>query len=67
MGLVVPPGNPAALADGVTRVLTERSEFDRPRAEIAELFDLDRTLESYEELFEDLLANSRRSRHAPTR
>jgi glycosyltransferase involved in cell wall biosynthesis len=67
MGLVVPPGNPDALADGVTRVLEERSRFDRPRAEIAELFDLDRTLESYEELFEDLLANAGRSRHAPIR
>ena len=67
MGLVFPPGSPGALADAVTRVLEERSRFDRSRAEIARLFDLDRTLESYEELFEELLANAGRPRQAPIR
>jgi len=51
MGLVVPPRDPAALAEGLIRVIRDRSRFIKPRAEIAAAFSLDAALAQYEQLF----------------
>jgi glycosyltransferase involved in cell wall biosynthesis len=51
MGLLVPPRDSNALADALIRVIRHRSEFQRPRAEISALFNLDQSLEQYEALF----------------
>jgi glycosyltransferase involved in cell wall biosynthesis len=53
MGLIVPPHDPLALADALIRVIRERAQFQRPRAEIAAAFNLDAALEQYEHLFAD--------------
>ncbi len=52
MGEVTPIGGSAALADAVTRILTNKSHYVRPRDEIAHIFDLNRTADMYEDLFE---------------
>lgn len=51
MGVVVPAGDAEALAAGIVEVLDHRERYVRPRAEIAALFDLDRTVDAYEHLF----------------
>jgi glycosyltransferase involved in cell wall biosynthesis len=51
MGEVVSVRDPAALADALTRVLRNRSSYVRERRAVAELFDLERTLDRYETLF----------------
>jgi glycosyltransferase involved in cell wall biosynthesis len=50
MGLTVPTRDPAALAQGLIRVIRERRSFVRPRQEIASAFDLPSALARYEEL-----------------
>jgi glycosyltransferase involved in cell wall biosynthesis len=51
MGEVVPVADTGGLAEGIEKVLDGRQRYVRPRADIEALFDLDRTLSSYEELF----------------
>jgi glycosyltransferase involved in cell wall biosynthesis len=51
MGVVVAAGDPAALANGIVEVLTNRERYVRPRSEVAARFDLDTTVDRYEELF----------------
>jgi glycosyltransferase involved in cell wall biosynthesis len=58
MGRLVKPQDERALAEGLVDVLRNRSQYLRPRAEIARLFDLDKTIESYERLFESLVRPS---------
>jgi glycosyltransferase involved in cell wall biosynthesis len=55
MGEVVPVGDSAALADAVIRVLSDRTRYVRPRAEVEALFSTERTAELYEHLFDELL------------
>ncbi|MBI4516152.1 MAG: glycosyltransferase family 4 protein [Deltaproteobacteria bacterium] len=55
MGLIVPPRDPAALAEALIRVLRRRSEFCRPREEIVAQFDLEAALAAYENLFSKCL------------
>ncbi len=50
MGLLVPPEDPVALADGVCAVLAERERFRRSREEIERRFSLARCLDDYEAL-----------------
>jgi glycosyltransferase involved in cell wall biosynthesis len=52
MGEVVPIRDSRAIAEAVVRVLHNRERYVRPREEIAAIFDLDRTLEAYEQLFQ---------------
>lgn len=59
MGEVVPIRDSAAIAGAVTRILQNRERYVRPRRDIAGMFDLDRTLASYEDLFEREIAGSR--------
>lgn len=51
MGLIVPPRDVHALAAALVEVLRDRSRFVRPRAVVAELFDMERALDQYEALF----------------
>jgi glycosyltransferase involved in cell wall biosynthesis len=60
-GIVVPPRDPQALADGMARLLTADVERRRQlgmcaRARIAENFGLARTLERYHDLYREVLA-----------
>lgn len=56
MGEIVPPRDAAALAAAITRVLGEPARYERPRSEIAALYDPARTVDAYETLFERELA-----------
>jgi len=56
MGEVVPVGDAAALAEAIIRVIQHRDDYIRPRRSIEETFSLERTMGSYEVLFEELLA-----------
>jgi glycosyltransferase involved in cell wall biosynthesis len=64
MGLVVEPQDARGLAEATTQVLKDKSRFVRPREEIERRFDLTRTLDAYEKLFEEQLAISRRRRRS---
>ena len=51
MGELVPPRDPAALAEALVRVIRQRAAYVRPRSEIARVFDLDEAVRQYEQLF----------------
>ncbi len=55
MGEVVPVGDPAALAEGITKVLADRARYVRPRVDVERLYDLDITVSAYERLFAEAL------------
>jgi len=44
MGVLVPPGDPAALAEAIVRVVREPAPYLRPRAAIEQAFSLDATV-----------------------
>jgi glycosyltransferase involved in cell wall biosynthesis len=56
MGEVVAPGSVAALRDGLERVLARPERYARARGDIEALFDPDRTVTAYLELFEQEIA-----------
>ena len=56
MGEVVDPGSATALYTGLEQVLAHPERYTRPRSEIEALFDLERTTDSYLELFEREIA-----------
>lgn len=53
-GLIVPPRDGKALAEGIVRMLEDRSLYCRTRVEVARVFNLDRTLDQYEALLAEL-------------
>jgi glycosyltransferase involved in cell wall biosynthesis len=57
MGLRVPPGDPAALADAIVRVLSRPTDFRSDTAQIAEWFSPERAALQYEEVFAALLGD----------
>lgn len=59
MGLLVPPHDPAALADGLVRVLTNRAAYVRSPESVRAVFDRERSVRAYEALL-GVLANGRR-------
>ena len=59
MGEVVPIGDSDALASAIVRVIRNRPQYVRPRAEIAERFSTERTAAEYEALFEELRSKRR--------
>jgi glycosyltransferase involved in cell wall biosynthesis len=61
MGEIVPTGDASALADAVTRVLQNRPSYVRERRVVADLFDLERTLDRYEAVFAKALDRRKRS------
>ena len=58
MGEVVTIGDSAALAEAVTRILNDKARYIHPRAEIAAKFDLERTVDHYEDVFEAEVART---------
>jgi len=54
MGEVVPIGDSDSLAAAIVRVIRNRPQYLRPRAEIAARFNTERTAAEYEALFEEL-------------
>jgi glycosyltransferase involved in cell wall biosynthesis len=66
MGEIVPARDARSLADAVTRVLRARSSYVRPRAKVAALFDIERTVDLYEGLFAGLLAKGNAGGEEPT-
>ncbi len=58
MGEVVPIKDARALADAIVRVLQNREKYIRPRQEIAAMFAIDKTVDAYERLFEELSGRS---------
>jgi glycosyltransferase involved in cell wall biosynthesis len=54
MGEVVPIGDSDALAAAIIRVIRNRPEYLRPRAEIAARYNTERTIDEYEALLEEL-------------
>lgn len=55
MGEVVEVADAGSLGQGITRVLRHRESYLRPREEIEARFDIRRTVEEYERLFESLM------------
>ncbi|MEO6652965.1 MAG: glycosyltransferase family 4 protein [Ilumatobacteraceae bacterium] len=51
MGVVVEVANASAIARGVVDVVSRHDQLIRPRAEIAQLFDIAATVDAYERLF----------------
>lgn len=62
MGEVFPVGDEGALAESLTRVLSDRPAYVRPASEIEALFSSERTAETYERLFGELLERRGRRR-----
>ncbi len=54
MGKVVPPRDPARLAQAVLEILADRPRFVQPAAKIAGMFSPDATAARYEALFEEI-------------
>ncbi|MBI3914652.1 MAG: glycosyltransferase family 4 protein [Chloroflexi bacterium] len=54
MGEIVPIKDARALADAIVQVLANKKNYVRPRAEIAQTFSIERTLDEYEKLFGEL-------------
>lgn len=65
MGELVTPRDSRALAAALERLLAEPESYRRPRAEIAALFDPERTVDAYEALFERELAAAANGRRRP--
>jgi glycosyltransferase involved in cell wall biosynthesis len=54
MGVIVPPRHAAALAAALDDVMRRRAQLVRPRAVITQCFDLERSLQQYEAVFEQV-------------
>jgi glycosyltransferase involved in cell wall biosynthesis len=61
MGLSVPPGDPAALAEGVRQILESPERFRKDPAEIQRRFSAERAAVEYENLFQTLLQQGARA------
>jgi glycosyltransferase involved in cell wall biosynthesis len=55
MGTLVAPHDPAALAEGIVRVIRDRQAYVRPREEIEQVFSVERAIVAYEELLQSLI------------
>jgi glycosyltransferase involved in cell wall biosynthesis len=53
MGEIVPIADAVGLAQGVIKVLKDRAAYVKPRSEIVSLFELQRTVNEYEKLFQE--------------
>lgn len=62
-GILVPPDDPGALAEGLVRLLDDRAECDAlgaaARARVAERFDIRRCARQYAELYREVVAAER--------
>ena len=53
MGEIVPIADARGLAEGIIKVLRDPQRYIKPRAEIMRVFELARTVDAYEKLFEE--------------
>ena len=53
MGEIVPVADAQGLAEGIVKVLRDPGQYIKPRDEILRVFELARTLDDYERLFEE--------------
>jgi glycosyltransferase involved in cell wall biosynthesis len=53
MGEIVPVADAGMLAAGIVKVLKNPERYIRPRQEILSRFDITRTVDEYEQLFEE--------------
>ena len=53
MGEIVPIADAEGLAEGVVKVLKDPGKYIKPRGEIMRIFELARTVDAYEKLFEE--------------
>jgi len=53
MGAIVPIADAEGLAEGVIKVLKAPERYIKPRSEITRIFELARTVDTYEQLFEE--------------
>lgn len=60
MGEVAAVADTESLIEAVTKVLSNRTRYTRPRAEIERIYDLDLTVRSYESLFQDAINRQER-------
>ena len=60
MGRLVPPKNPEALAKGITEVLQNRKGYIKERSKILKHFGVQKTVNTYEKLFRELLTRKRK-------
>ncbi|MBN1979002.1 MAG: glycosyltransferase family 4 protein [Anaerolineae bacterium] len=54
MGIIVPPRDERALAEGVVHMLDSAASYCKTREEVASVFDLERTVDQYEALLAEL-------------
>jgi glycosyltransferase involved in cell wall biosynthesis len=54
MGEIVPVADAVGLAQGVIKVLKDRSAYVKPRSEVMRIFELQRTVDEYEKLFMEM-------------
>ncbi len=60
MGEVTPVGDSKALAEAILRVIQHPDDYAQPRPFIEDMFNMERTVSGYEELFEALVAGEAR-------
>jgi len=58
MGRLVRPQDERALAEGIVEVLNNREQYIKSREEIAAVFDLEKTIDEYERLFQSLVQSA---------
>lgn len=60
MGKLVTPHDPGAIAQGLIEVLNHREQYLKTRAQIREVFNTERTLDEYEQLFKSLVRETKK-------
>ncbi len=60
MGEIARPGDPSALAAAIVKVLKDRTDYVKPREEVAKMFDATKTVDFYEDLFSSLCTDTKR-------
>ena len=62
-GILVPPGDPQALAEGIKQMLKDRTQAKKlgteTRKQVEEMFDIKQQVALHEEVYEELLKNRR--------
>ena len=54
MGEIARPRDPSSLASAIIKVLNQRPDYVKPHRQIAEIFDVSKTVDFYEDLFRSL-------------
>jgi glycosyltransferase involved in cell wall biosynthesis len=60
MGRLVPPANPQAMGEAIVQVLDRRDDYVKPLAEIDAIFNLEETVDRYEQYLREAAADAHR-------